>query len=224
MWRWVVVALVLMGCGGAEARSPGTTVDVGGATTFMVTRDPAAGSAPAPTVLFLHGASFTAEVWVRTGILDHVAAGGHRAVAVDLPGYGKSDDTDLSKEAFLRDLIASIDQARGVVVVSPSMSGSFSLPLIAADGATSMAGFVPIAPVGVPDFVAAASSPIDGLPTLIVWGEDDDVIDRARADDLAAVLPNSSIIVIPGAGHAAYDDDPAAFEASLDAFLASLGG
>lgn len=88
--------------------------------------------------------------------------------------------------------------------------------------AASMVGFVPIAPVGVPDFVAAVGSPIDGLPTLIVWGEDDDVIDRTRADEIAAALPDSTISVIAGAGHAAYDDEPEAFEAVLDAFLASL--
>jgi abhydrolase domain-containing protein 14 len=224
MWRWsvLVAAAVLAACGGSEARSPGTTVDISGSTTFMITRDAPAGSAPAPTVLFLHGASFTGEVWVRTGILDHVAAGGHRAVAVDLPGYGESDDTDLERPEFLRELIAEVDQGAGVVVVSPSMSGTFSLPLIVSDGAAAMAGFVPVAPVGVPDFVAATST-VDGLPTLIVWGEDDDVVDRARADDLAAVLTESSVAIVPGAGHAAYDDDPTAFEAVLDPFLDALG-
>ena len=42
-----------------------------------------------PTVVFLHGARFTSDVWNEIGVLDIVANQGYHAVAPDLPGFGK---------------------------------------------------------------------------------------------------------------------------------------
>ena len=39
-----------------------------------------------PAVLFLHGASSSSEIWQQLGTMQLVAAQGHKAVAVDLPG------------------------------------------------------------------------------------------------------------------------------------------
>lgn len=40
-------------------------------------------------VLLLHGAAFSSQNWVEIGTLPLLAAMGHTAVAVDIPGEGK---------------------------------------------------------------------------------------------------------------------------------------
>ena len=37
-------------------------------------------------ILLLHGQAFTSENWVQLGTLNYLAAMGHRAVAIDIPG------------------------------------------------------------------------------------------------------------------------------------------
>lgn len=58
------------------------------------------------------------------------------------------------------------------------------------------------------------------LPVHIVWGEQDAWIPVAKAHDLAARIPASSLHVIPEAGHLVQEDAPAALTLELDAFLA----
>ena len=41
-------------------------------------------------VVLLHGNVVTAEDWILSGVLDQVAARGHRVIAFDRPGYGYS--------------------------------------------------------------------------------------------------------------------------------------
>lgn len=213
--------------GGAVTSSPiassasGVTL-VDGIEVFTVERAPdSSGSSVAPTVLFLHGAAFTSADWVELGILDEMAAAGFRAVAVDLPGFGATDAIAGDRGGFLGALIEQVDDGGGIVVVSPSMSGSFSLDLIAIRVPESMVGFVPVAPVGITGFVDGVDTPVESLPTLIVWGENDGT-DISQAELLATALPASSIEVIDDAGHAAYRDRPAAFTRLLIEFLGQL--
>src|SRR3954467_6071093 len=83
-------------------------------------------------VVLLHGASFTAETWREIGTMAALAGAGHLAYAVDLPGYGASAPARGSARAWLWGLLDLI-QVERPVVVSPSMSGRFSLPLVSED-------------------------------------------------------------------------------------------
>lgn len=62
------------------------------------------------------------------------------------------------------------------------------------------------------------------VPTLIVHGEHDVRAPRAVADGLHRAIPEAELVVIPGAGHESYLEDPTAFNAALDEFLGRVGG
>jgi abhydrolase domain-containing protein 14 len=186
------------------------------------------------TVLLLHGQAFSAETWCETRTLEALAAGGHAAVAVDLPGHGGTGGAPLpaaERGTFLDELVRALglhnsSSAKKVLLVSPSMSGSYAMPYLEAGGA-AVSGWVAVAPVGAADFskrVAAlpadADAPLRRLPVLAAYGERD--ARRPDADALAGALPRCRVAVIAGAGHAIYLDDPAAWHRELLAFVAEV--
>ena len=70
------------------------------------------------------------------------------------------------------------------------------------------------------DGVLASLHSID-VPTLVLVGADDDQF-LAPADYMAAKIPGAHRVTLPGAGHAANLDQPAAFNQAMLAFLASV--
>ena len=46
---------------------------------------------PKLEILLLHGQAFTSENWVQLGTLNYLAAMGHRAIAIDIPGERKRE-------------------------------------------------------------------------------------------------------------------------------------
>jgi abhydrolase domain-containing protein 14 len=236
----IVVALVasLAGCGSDE-REPAentTTIETGGVEVNAIVRPP---SRPGPgepsgkvvTVLFLHGQSYDSYIWDDTDILNAVSAAGWRAVAVDLPGYGRTDDRPddvggkpLSDGAWLRGLIDEIGGPETVVVVSPSMSGRYSLSYLEEFPDEQLLGFVPVAPVGIDDFERPKDAA--GITTTAIWGSKDPSYTKARAKHLTTEMRAAAGLatteVIEGAGHAAYEDDPKAFTSILIGFLGTL--
>ena len=59
----------------------------------------------------------------------------------------------------------------------------------------------------------------DGIPTLLIWGSKDRVVDPLSAQTLAARLPGSRLVTIQNAGHLPYEECPEKFVEVLEAFL-----
>jgi pimeloyl-ACP methyl ester carboxylesterase len=188
--------------------------EIGGGKVHYLKSGPSQGH---PVVL-LHGASFHAETWRQIGTLSCLAQAGYHAVAVDLPGYGQSPASQVESETWLGLLLDQLALERPVVV-SPSMSGAYSLPL-AADSPSRLSGLVAVAPVAIPRYAGRmAGSPV---PILALWGQEDRTIPLAHADLLLKENPRGRKVVIPDAGHAPYMNQPEAFHAALLEFLGEV--
>ena len=173
------------------------------------------GPADGDPVLFLHGAAFQARTWKDQGALQLLASRGYRAVAIDLPGFGESPPNDAAPEDFLAALIEELGLGRPVVV-SPSMSGRFSLAFCAR-WPERLAGYVPVAPAGVSSWAPRLGGA--NVKTLVVWGDRDHVFPLEQSRKLADALPDAEIAVIEDADHACYLDQPGRFDEALLAFL-----
>ena len=60
------------------------------------------------------------------------------------------------------------------------------------------------------------------IPTLVIHGEDDQLIPPAEAKAVAAALPEAELVLIPGAGHMVNLEQPAAFNEAVRGFLESF--
>ncbi|ESP01715.1 hypothetical protein LOTGIDRAFT_139246, partial [Lottia gigantea] len=167
------------------------------------------------SVLLLHGQAFTSNNWKEIGTIQLLGVSGYNVIAVDLPGYGKSDSNKIegeNKGEFLGELIKTL-KLESPVIVSPSMSGSFALPyLFSGDVSIRASGFVAIAPV----------EPINiKINTPLARGSADEKLGIASEENLKTI-PNNAIYIIPNAGHACYINNTTYFHNILYGFLRSL--
>src|SRR5918998_5583537 len=148
-------------------------------------------------VVLLHGASFTAETWKEIGTMLALAGAGYLAFAIDLPGHGKSSPSLGTPRTWLRVALDLLKIERPVVV-SPSMSGRFALPLVTVEP-RRVSGFVAVAPVGIPQY----QDSLDRIsaPVLAVWGEHDNIIPLGQADLLVNCVKQGRRVIIPGGSH-----------------------
>jgi pimeloyl-ACP methyl ester carboxylesterase len=62
------------------------------------------------------------------------------------------------------------------------------------------------------------------VPTLIIVGEQDVALVPEKSKKMHAGIPNSKLVVIPGAGHTSTVEEPAAVTAAMEEFLTSQAG
>ncbi|KAK8399049.1 hypothetical protein O3P69_004258 [Scylla paramamosain] len=122
-------------------------INIMGANTFYREAKPPAEVEPSgEVVVLLHGAAFKSANWVELNTVNLLAGMGHRVIAVDLPGYGESKQATVEDKAgYLLSLLTHLD-ANKPILVSPSMSGRFSIPFIT-QNPESLSGYVPVAPI-----------------------------------------------------------------------------
>lgn len=179
----------------------------------------AAGPRDGRAVLLLHGASFTAQTWEEIETLKTLAEAGFRAYAVDLPGFGKSDACSIPDVAVWMKALCEALMVKAPIIVSPSMSGRFSLPFVI-EYPDHVGGFVAVAPVGISKHEMQLGQII--CPVLAVWGEHDRTIPIEHADLLTLAVSSGRKVIIPGGSHAPYMSDPDTFHRELLTFLAEL--
>ena len=180
-----------------------------------------AGPAGGSPILLLHGAAYSSETWREVGTLDALALAGWRVVAVDLPGKV----TKPARGEFLVKLMAALAMAKPVLV-SPSMSGKYAVPLVLdhAKGRrygshAQLAGWVAIAPTGVDASMRGTLAAV-ALPTFAVYGEQD--TSGKDTTDLLMSMPGATRWVVPGAQHPCYLDAPKEFNRELEKFARGL--
>ena len=161
-------------------------------------------------VVLLHGASFTRRDLAEDRHAQALAEAGYLAYAVDLPGFGKSSPGLGSDRTWLRVLLDLLAIERPAIV-SPSMSGRFSLPLVTEES-QRVAGFVAVAPVAIPSYQKLLHQIT--VPVLAIWGEHDQTIPLEQADLLVSRVKHGRKVVIPGGSHAPYMNDPATFHSA----------
>ncbi|XP_077430181.1 putative protein-lysine deacylase ABHD14B [Vanacampus margaritifer] len=202
------------------------SVEVAGCTSPLFYRQsrPSSGDIKM-SVLLLHGRRFSSENWLSIGTLRTLANVGCRAVAIDLPGLGRSSSAEapaaageLAPAAFLTDVCERL-QLSPVVLISPSLSGVYSLPFLLQQQHLLRA-YIPIAPIRT-DKISAQQYRGVKVPSLIVYGDGDTELGQVSLSNLCQ-LANHSVAVMKGAGHACYLDDPDAWHKILTDFLAKL--
>lgn len=178
---------------------------------------------PRLQVVLLHGQAFTSKTWEELGTMALLATNGYQALAMDLPGYGKSPDSEgLKTDQNRVDLLSRFMESLGVrtaVLVSPSMSGHYSIPFLMKNTA-QLQGFIPIAPVGTRSYTPQQYQNIQ-IPTLIVFGALDTNLGAQSHKNLIQ-LPHHSVLKLEGARHACYMDKTREFHQGLMDFLGKL--
>ena len=69
---------------------------------------------------------------------------------------------------------------------------------------------------------STALLPDIAVPTLVITGEEDEMIPVEESRRIAAGVPNATLVIIPRAGHLANVEQPDAFNSAVSGFLASL--
>ncbi|XP_026163265.1 putative protein-lysine deacylase ABHD14B isoform X2 [Mastacembelus armatus] len=194
------------------------------APLFYRQSEPATGEVKM-SVLLLHGIRFSSENWLNIGTLETLAKAGCRAVAIDLPGLGRSKSAEapapvgeLAPAGFLKEVCEQLSLSP-VVVISPSLSGMYSLPFLFQHQALIRA-YVPVAPICTDKFTAEQYQSVK-VPSLIVYGDQDTQLGEVSLSNLSN-LANHSVVVMKGAGHPCYLDDPDTWHKALMDFLNTL--
>ena len=191
-------------------------IQVEGASIRVVS----AGKLSQKPVLLLHGAAFSSQTWEDLGTLNVLEKAGFLAIAIDLPGFKLSEKlkTKIDREVFLDKLILKLKIDRPVVI-SPSFSGSYSIPFIIKYGKDRISGYIPVAPT-IDSQLTEKDFKSLNMPTLIIYGEND--ASAKRSNQLLSHIPNSKIKAIPNGEHPAYLTDPKLFHSLVIEFVNSL--
>ncbi|CAM9636516.1 unnamed protein product, partial [Discosporangium mesarthrocarpum] len=181
----------------------------------LETKEFADGAQSARNVLLLHGAKFSARTWKDLKTLDILGQHGYRVVAINLPRDKRWEPVE---SVVVFGMVLGMDAGNPAVVVSPSASGGYSIPLLL-HKPELFRGFVPVAPGEV-----EAHNPEDftsiNVPALILYGEFDKH-GAERSLGYLAYMPNAKVLMFPHSSHPCYLDIPEMFHSELLSFLLS---
>jgi pimeloyl-ACP methyl ester carboxylesterase len=169
-------------------------------------------------VVFLHGFSFTSDVWQHTDVTELLVKKRVPFLALDMPYGLKSEcqprtrDTQVNV-AVVREAVQNVFGAVAPVLAGASLGGHMALKYAAAG--FPVRGLLLLAPVRALEKSLVEAYSQFQFPVRIVCGSEDRVVSLEELRDLANRMPDAKLTVYEGAGHAAYLDNPGRFKHDL---------
>ena len=168
-------------------------------------------------IVFLHGLSYTADIWQRIGVLDLLKNKHVPFLALDMPYGLKSQCQPKTRSPeknidYVNEAIKVVFGDVKPVLVGASIGGNMALRYAAK---FPVKGLLLVGPARVlePDL-----NEIYGkfkFSTTIIWGSRDTIIASEDLRALADKLPKAKLVVYDGSGHSAYKDQPDRFKHDL---------
>ena len=168
-------------------------------------------------IVFLHGLSYTAEIWHRIGVTDLLMKKRIPFLALNMPYGMKSECHPKTRDpkkntSFANDAVQTFFGQATPLLVGASIGGNMALRYAAR---YPVKGLLLIAPARTlePDLAPLYNK--FSFPTTIVWGIEDNIVAGEDMRTLSDKLPNAKLVVYEGANHSAYKDDPERFGQDL---------
>ena len=168
-------------------------------------------------IVFLHGLSYTADIWQRIGVLDLLMKKRVPFLALEMPYGLKSQCQPKTRDpekniTFANEAVKTIFGSAVPVLVGASIGGNIALKYASR---YPVKGLLLVSPARVlePDLAKVYSQ--FKFSTSIIWGSRDNIIAGEDMRVLADKLPNAKLIVYDGANHSAYKDEPDRFKYDL---------
>ena len=168
-------------------------------------------------ILLLHGKKFEAETWRDLRTLHELGEAGFHAVALDMPGFGKSPAAEMDNTTVIRAFIQA-EQLDRPILLGPYMGGQVALEFALAHP-LMVGGLILVGAVGVEENKDRLAD--IKVPTLVIWGSEDAVSPLANGQLLAKEINNARLVVIDKAPHPCYLDHSDQWHEELIDFLQS---
>jgi pimeloyl-ACP methyl ester carboxylesterase len=181
--------------------------------------------APGVPTVFLHGLTYTANVWQRIGVTDLLIEKQVPFLALDMP-YGlktscepktRNPETNVQ---VLAEAVQTVFGSAAPILVGASLGGYIALIYASK---FPVKGLLLVAPAH-----ALAEELVEAyakfrFPVRIIWGSQDNVISGEEMRTLADKVPKAKLLVYKDASHSAYLSQPELFKQDLLEFFASAG-
>ena len=174
-------------------------------------------TAPGVPIVFLHGLSYTADIWQRIGVLDSLMKKRVPFLALDMPYGLKSQCQPKTRDpekniAFANEAVKTVFGQAVPVLVGASIGGNMALHYASN---FPVKGLLLVSPARAldPGLVKAFSK--FKFSTTVIWGSQDNIISGEDMRMLADKLPKAKLVVYDGANHSAYKDEPDKFKQDL---------
>ena len=168
-------------------------------------------------IVFLHGLSYTADIWQRIGVTELLIDKHIPFLALDMPYGMKSQCQPKTRSPqqnidFAKEAIQAVFPAEIPVLVGASIGGNIALRYATCFPVKGLLLIAPGRALG-PDLVQSYGD--FKFPTTIIWGTKDTIVASEDMRALADRLPNAKLIIYDGANHSAYKDQPDRFKHDL---------
>jgi pimeloyl-ACP methyl ester carboxylesterase len=181
-------------------------------------------TAPGTPIVFLHGLSYTMDIWEKIGVTELLMEKQVPFLALDMP-YGLKTKCQpktrnpLANAEFAAEAVKDIFGSTVPILVGASIGGHVALRFAAK---FPVKGLFLIAPGrALEDEDLLKSYAKFNFPVRIIWGSQDNIISGEEMRTLSDKLPKAKLLVYNGASHSAYKDAPEQFKRDLLEFYAN---